>query len=61
MGHTVREVIKRLRDEEWQESPGKRSHRVFRKEGLGNVSVPTSYKELPKGTYGNIAKKAGWE
>jgi predicted RNA binding protein YcfA (HicA-like mRNA interferase family) len=33
----------------------------FRKEDKENVSVPTSKKELKPGTYGGIAKKAGWE
>jgi predicted RNA binding protein YcfA (HicA-like mRNA interferase family) len=61
MQYAVREVLKRLRSEGWIETPGKGSHRVFRKEGQGNISVPNSYKNLPKGTYKTIAKKAGWE
>ena len=59
--HTVREVIQRLRSEGWIESAGKGSHRVFRKEGKPNISVPTSKKELRGGTYRNIARIAGWE
>ena len=55
----VREVIKRLKKEGWLEFGGKGSHRVFRKGGM-NISVPTSMKELPLGTYRQIAKKAGW-
>jgi predicted RNA binding protein YcfA (HicA-like mRNA interferase family) len=41
--------------------PDKGSHRVFRKGGKENVSVPTSYRELSVGTYKSIAKRAGWE
>lgn len=55
----VREVMKRLRKEEWEEKSGKGSHVVFRKDGR-TVSVPTSKKELRTGTYRNIAKTAGW-
>jgi predicted RNA binding protein YcfA (HicA-like mRNA interferase family) len=59
--YAVRDVLKRLRGEGWIESPGKGSHRVFRKDRKENISVPTSYKELPTGTYRSIAKRAGWE
>lgn len=55
----VREVMKRLRKEEWEEESGKGSHVVFRKDGR-TISVPTSKKELRMGTYRNIAKTAGW-
>ena len=55
----VREVVTRLRREGWAERPGKGSHRVFAKNGK-MVTVPTSKKELPLGTYRNIAKAAGW-
>lgn len=55
----VREVLKRLRKEGWLESSGKGSHKVFRK-GSAMVVVPTSKKELPLGTYRNIAKTARW-
>lgn len=55
----TREVIKRLRKEGWSELSGKGSHRIFRKDGM-TISVPTSKKELPLGTYRSIAKKAGW-
>jgi predicted RNA binding protein YcfA (HicA-like mRNA interferase family) len=57
----VREILKRLRSEGWKEEPSKGSHVVFRKQGQPTVSVPTSKKELPKGTYENIAKGAGWK
>ncbi|MCI8340341.1 MAG: type II toxin-antitoxin system HicA family toxin [Eggerthellaceae bacterium] len=55
----VKEILKRLRREGWPEDSGKGSHRIFRKDGV-TISVPTSKKELPLGTYRNIAKKAGW-
>lgn len=55
----VREVIKRLRKEGWSEATGKGSHMVFRRNGV-MVTVPTSKKELPLGTYRSIAKLAGW-
>lgn len=55
----VREVVKRLRKEGWEEESGKGSHVVFRKDGK-TISVPTSRKELKLGTYHNIAKAAGW-
>lgn len=55
----VREVIRRLRREGWQEEPGKGSHRIFRRDGT-TLSVPTSKRELPIGTYRKIARDAGW-
>ncbi|MDR1088248.1 MAG: type II toxin-antitoxin system HicA family toxin [Coriobacteriales bacterium] len=57
----VREILKRLRKEGWKEEPGKGSHVVFRKQGASTISVPTSRKELPKGTYENIARSVGWK
>lgn len=55
----VREVLKRFRKDGWHEETGKGSHMVFRKDGI-TISVPTSKRELPFGTYRNIAKMAGW-
>ncbi len=55
----VKEVVKRLKKEGWQERRGKGSHLVFVKPGK-TVTVPTSKKEIPIGTYRNIAKSAGW-
>ena len=55
----VREFLKRLRKEGWIEASGKGSHKVFRKDGT-MIVVPTSKRELPLGTYRNIAKTAGW-
>lgn len=57
----VREILKRLRSEGRDEESGKGSHVVFRKEGEPTISVPTSKKELSKGTYEGIAKLAGWK
>jgi predicted RNA binding protein YcfA (HicA-like mRNA interferase family) len=57
----VLEVLKSLRCEGWDGEPGKGSHIVMRKPGEPTISVPTSNKELQKGTYKKIAKKAGWE
>ena len=53
--------MRQLRTEGWIELPGKGSHVVFRKEGKPTISIPTSDKELKKGTYDDIARKAGWK
>lgn len=55
----VKEVVKRLRKEGWVERKGKESHLVFMKDGK-MVTVPTAKKEIPIGTYRNIAKAVGW-
>ena len=55
----TKEVVKRFRKEGWKEETGKGSHVVFRKDGR-TISVPTSKRELPYGTYRSIAKAAGW-
>lgn len=55
----TREVLKRLRKEGWELCSGKGSHVVARKAGR-MVTVPTSKREIPIGTYRNIAKGAGW-
>ncbi|MDR1183925.1 MAG: type II toxin-antitoxin system HicA family toxin [Coriobacteriales bacterium] len=57
----VREILKRLHTEGWEEEPGKGSHLIFRKKSHPTISVPTSKKELKKGTYADIARKAEWE
>lgn len=56
----VREVLRRLRKEGWDERNGKGSHVVFSKGGK-MVTVPTSKHEVPLGTYRSIAKVAGWK
>lgn len=55
----VREILKRLRKEGWAERSGKGSHAVFSKDGV-TVTVSTSKREVPIGTYRSIAKAAGW-
>ena len=55
----VRQVMKRLRKEGWELESGKGSHVVARKDGH-MVTVPTAKREIPIGTYRNIAKGAGW-
>ncbi len=57
----VWEILARLKREGWKETGGKGSHKVFRKRGKPHVSVPAGRKELPVGTYENIARKAGWK
>lgn len=56
----VREILRRFRREGWDEESGKGSHVVFRRDGA-TVSVPTSKREVPLGTYRAIAKAAGWK
>ena len=41
------------------ERSGKGSHAVFSKDGT-TITVPTSKREVPIGTYRSIAKAAGW-
>lgn len=55
----VRQVLRRLRREGWELESGKGSHVVARKGGR-MVTVPTAKKEIPIGTYRNIARGAGW-
>ena len=51
----VREVLRRLAREGWESEPGRGSHVVFRRAGRMLV-VPTSKRELPIGTWRNIAR-----
>lgn len=55
----VREVLRRLRRDGWALETGKGSHVVARRDGR-MVTVPTAKREIPIGTYRNIAKGAGW-
>lgn len=55
----VREVLRRLRREGWALETGKGSHVVARRDGR-MVTVPTAKREIPIGTYRNIARGAGW-
>ena len=49
------QVLKRFRKEGWTLYTGKGSHVVVRKDGI-QISVPTSKKEIPIGTYRKIAR-----
>jgi predicted RNA binding protein YcfA (HicA-like mRNA interferase family) len=62
VGQTVptRDVVARLRREGWKDESGRGSHLLFKKDGI-TVSVPTSKKEIAKGTYNKIAKLTGWK
>ena len=53
-------MLKRLKKEGWELESGKGSHVVARKDGK-MVTVPTAKREIPIGTYRNIAKGAGWK
>lgn len=55
----VRHVLKRLKKDGWQLDSSKESHVVARKDGH-MLTVPTAKREIPIGTYRNIAKGAGW-
>ncbi len=52
-------MLKRFKKEGWKLQSGKGSHVVVRRDGV-QISVPTSKKEIPIGTYRKIAKTAGW-
>lgn len=56
----VKEIVKRFRKEKWTERNGKGSHIVFTKDGK-TISVPTSRKEVAKGTFEKIKRDAGWK
>lgn len=55
-----RQVTKRLMREGWTKRRGKGDHVNFIRLGYPLITVDTGVKELPIGTYRNIAKKAGW-
>lgn len=54
----VRQVLKRLRKEGRDLESGRGGHVVARKNGR-MVTIPTAKREIPIGTYRNIAKGAG--
>jgi predicted RNA binding protein YcfA (HicA-like mRNA interferase family) len=58
---TAREVMNRLRREGWAERPGKGSHVVFSKIGVGLVIVPRHGGDIPPGTLRSICRGAGWD
>ncbi len=59
----IREVIKRLEDEDWKIVRQKGSHRQYRKVGNPNVVTvagkPST--DMKPGIYSSIAQKAGWK
>jgi predicted RNA binding protein YcfA (HicA-like mRNA interferase family) len=57
---TAREVIARLRSEGWEERPGKGSHTIFMKPGVGTVIVPNHREDIPTETLRAIFRAAGW-
>ena len=54
-----REVYRRLLKEGWQEYQGKGSHRKLVRHGE-SIILPYHSKELWKGLWEDIKKKAGW-
>lgn len=57
---TAREVMNRLRREEWSERPGKGSHIIFKRDGK-RVVVSNHSGDLPTGTLRAICAQAGWD
>jgi predicted RNA binding protein YcfA (HicA-like mRNA interferase family) len=54
------EIYRRLLREGWKDEGGRGSHRKMVRNGVILI-VPMHPKELPKGTYHVIAKRAGWK
>lgn len=59
MERDSKKIIKRLKDEGFEEVSVRGSHHKFRK-GDVTVIVPHPKKDLPLGTARAIAKQAGW-
>lgn len=59
MERDSRKIIKRLREDGFEEVSARGSHHKFRK-GLTVLIVPHPKKDLPIGTAREIAKQAGW-
>ena len=57
---TPREVMNRLRRENWTERSGKGSHVVFSKEGR-TVVVSNHAGDIKPGTLRSICRGAGWD
>jgi predicted RNA binding protein YcfA (HicA-like mRNA interferase family) len=56
-----RDIIKRLKDDGWEEIGVTGSHHHYRHpKKPGKVTVPHPVKDLPKGTVRSIEKQAGW-
>lgn len=59
---TAKDVIKRLREDDWYEVKQVGSHRKFRHdEKSGIVTVPMHKGEIPIGTIKSIVRQAGWD
>ena len=58
---TAREVINRLRREDWAERQGEGSHAIFSKPGRVSIPVPRHGLDLPPGALRAICRDAGWE
>ena len=58
----VREVIRRLKQEGWQEVRVRGSHRQYQHPTKpGTVTVSGALGDtMPRGTYHSVAKQAGW-
>jgi predicted RNA binding protein YcfA (HicA-like mRNA interferase family) len=59
MERDSRKIVKRLREEGFEEVSTRGSHHKFRK-GQTVLIVPHPKKDLPIGTAREIAKQAGW-
>jgi len=57
---TGKDAIKRLEQEGWRLSRIKGSHHIMVKGGLENTIPVHGNKDLKKGLFYKIAKKAGW-
>ncbi|MCP4764695.1 MAG: type II toxin-antitoxin system HicA family toxin [Gammaproteobacteria bacterium] len=57
-----RQLIARLKADNWYKVGGKGSHQKFKHdEKPGHVIVPHPKKDLPEGTVRSIFKQASWE
>lgn len=59
MERSSKKIIKRLKEDGFEQVSQKGSHIKFRK-GERTVIVPHPKRDLPMGTARNIAKAAGW-
>lgn len=57
-----RKIIKRLKDDGWEDASTKGSHKHFtHPDKPGKITVPHPKKDLPKGTVASIYRAAGWD
>jgi len=58
--HLVKELIKVLKNDGWQEKDQKGSHpQLIHPNKLGKVTIPVHGGDIPKGTLNSILKQAG--